>query len=156
MFWTESGSLVHSGFLSAGAAEEARGSDVRPDGLRQQHPGFEGAGSVLQGKILRLGFWSIQEGGLDRFDDRLGFSAKQQQVAPTDDETGKELVLALYDYQEKSPREVTMKKGDILTLLNSTNKVNTGPLWTGPPGGIQHNHNNEQESCVPMQSRIFV
>lgn len=48
---------------------------------------------------------------------------KQQQVAPTDDETGKELVLALYDYQEKSPREVTMKKGDILTLLNSTNKV---------------------------------
>lgn len=47
----------------------------------------------------------------------------QQQVAPMDDETGKELVLALYDYQEKSPREVTMKKGDILTLLNSTNKV---------------------------------
>nr|5FW9_A Chain A, SPECTRIN ALPHA CHAIN, NON-ERYTHROCYTIC 1 [Homo sapiens] len=38
------------------------------------------------------------------------------------DETGKYLVLALYDYQEKSPREVTMKKGDILTLLNSTNK----------------------------------
>nr|2F2X_A Chain A, Spectrin alpha chain, brain [Gallus gallus] len=38
------------------------------------------------------------------------------------DETGKELVLALYDYQEKSPGEVTMKKGDILTLLNSTNK----------------------------------
>ncbi|XP_055516190.1 spectrin alpha chain, non-erythrocytic 1 isoform X2 [Leucoraja erinacea] len=46
----------------------------------------------------------------------------RQQVAPSDDETGKELVLALYDYQEKSPREVTMKKGDILTLLNSTNK----------------------------------
>ncbi|XP_061160072.1 uncharacterized protein LOC133170892 isoform X1 [Syngnathus typhle] len=46
----------------------------------------------------------------------------RQQVAPTNDETGKELVLALYDYQEKSPREVTMKKGDILTLLNSTNK----------------------------------
>uniref|UniRef100_A0A668AXS7 Spectrin alpha chain, non-erythrocytic 1 n=1 Tax=Myripristis murdjan TaxID=586833 RepID=A0A668AXS7_9TELE len=49
-------------------------------------------------------------------------SHSSQQVAPTDDETGKELVLALYDYQEKSPREVTMKKGDILTLLNSTNK----------------------------------
>lgn len=44
-------------------------------------------------------------------------------MAPMDDETGKELVLALYDYQEKSPREVTMKKGDILTLLNSTNKA---------------------------------
>lgn len=52
---------------------------------------------------------------------------EQQQVAPTDDETGKELVLALYDYQEKSPREVTMKKGDILTLLNSTNKVQLKP-----------------------------
>uniref|UniRef100_UPI003F7783E3 Spectrin alpha chain, non-erythrocytic 1 n=1 Tax=Gallus gallus TaxID=9031 RepID=UPI003F7783E3 len=38
------------------------------------------------------------------------------------DETGKELLLVLYDYQEKSPREVTMKKGDIVTLLNSTNK----------------------------------
>ena len=50
-------------------------------------------------------------------------------MAPTDDETGKELVLALYDYQEKSPREVTMKKGDILTLLNSTNKVHV-TLWT--------------------------
>ncbi|KAJ8346496.1 hypothetical protein SKAU_G00278970 [Synaphobranchus kaupii] len=46
----------------------------------------------------------------------------RQQVAPTDDETGKELVQALYDYQEKSPREVTMKKGEDLTLLNSTNK----------------------------------
>lgn len=61
----------------------------------------------------------------------------QQQVAPTDDETGKELVLALYDYQEKSPREVTMKKGDILTLLNSTNKARPGqqsvflPVCTG-------------------------
>lgn len=35
---------------------------------------------------------------------------------------GKECVVALYDYSEKSPREVSMKKGDILTLLNSTNK----------------------------------
>ena len=28
----------------------------------------------------------------------------------------------LYDYAEKSPREVSMKKGDVLTLLNSNNK----------------------------------
>ncbi|KAI6244011.1 Spectrin protein 1 [Aphelenchoides fujianensis] len=35
---------------------------------------------------------------------------------------GKECVTALYDYTEKSPREVSMKKGDILTLLNSTNR----------------------------------
>ena len=31
-------------------------------------------------------------------------------------------MVALYDYQEKSPREVSMKKGDVLTLLNSSNK----------------------------------
>ena len=36
--------------------------------------------------------------------------------------TGKECVMALYDYAEKSPREVSMKKGDVLTLLNSNNK----------------------------------
>ncbi|KAJ8384905.1 hypothetical protein AAFF_G00197130 [Aldrovandia affinis] len=47
--------------------------------------------------------------------------ACRQQVAPPE-EMGKEQVLALYDYQEKSPREVTMKKGETYTLLNSTNK----------------------------------
>lgn len=41
------------------------------------------------------------------------------------DVTGKECVMALYDYIEKSPREVSMKKGDVLTLLNSNNKVGT-------------------------------
>ncbi|CAJ0599218.1 unnamed protein product [Cylicocyclus nassatus] len=30
-------------------------------------------------------------------------------------------VLALYDYEEKSPREISMKKGDVLTLLNAAN-----------------------------------
>ena len=30
--------------------------------------------------------------------------------------------MAMYDYKEKSPREVSMKKGDVLTLLNSGNK----------------------------------
>jgi spectrin alpha len=46
----------------------------------------------------------------------------KQQEAPQIDNIGKECVVALYDYQEKSPREVSMKKGDILTLLNSSNK----------------------------------
>ena len=31
-------------------------------------------------------------------------------------------VLSLYDYAEKSAREISMKKGDVLTLLNSNNK----------------------------------
>lgn len=47
----------------------------------------------------------------------------QQQETPVIDVTGKECVMALYDYSEKSPREVSMKKGDVLTLLNSNNKV---------------------------------
>lgn len=47
----------------------------------------------------------------------------QQQEAPVIDDLGTEKVMALYDYTEKSPRETSMKKGDVLTLLNSTNKV---------------------------------
>ncbi len=46
----------------------------------------------------------------------------RQQETPALDVTGKECVMALYDYSEKSPREVSMKKGDVLTLLNSNNK----------------------------------
>lgn len=46
----------------------------------------------------------------------------QQQETPVVDVTGKECVVALYDYTEKSPREVSMKKSDVLTLLNSNNK----------------------------------
>ncbi|KAF4526948.1 hypothetical protein B566_EDAN015448 [Ephemera danica] len=48
--------------------------------------------------------------------------ACRQQETPVIDVTGKECVVALYDYLEKSPREVSMKKGDVLTLLNSNNK----------------------------------
>lgn len=46
----------------------------------------------------------------------------RQQETPVIDVSGKECVMALYDYTEKSPREVSMKKGDVLTLLNSNNK----------------------------------
>jgi len=46
----------------------------------------------------------------------------RQQETPVIDVSGKECVVALYDYTEKSPREVSMKKGDVLTLLNSNNK----------------------------------
>lgn len=49
----------------------------------------------------------------------------QQQEAPVIDDFGTEKVMALYDHTEKSPREISMKKGDVLTLLNSTNKVQT-------------------------------
>lgn len=46
----------------------------------------------------------------------------RQQETPVVDITGKECVVALYDYTEKSPREVSMKKNEVLTLLNSNNK----------------------------------
>lgn len=39
------------------------------------------------------------------------------------DLSDRECVEALYDYEEKTAREVSMTKGDILTLLNATNKV---------------------------------
>ncbi|XP_021352010.1 spectrin alpha chain-like [Mizuhopecten yessoensis] len=48
--------------------------------------------------------------------------ACKQQEAPVVDDLGTEKVMALYDYTEKSPREVSMKKGDVLTLLNCANK----------------------------------
>lgn len=41
----------------------------------------------------------------------------------SDDLTGqRQKVLSLYDYAEKTPREISMKKGDTLTLLNASNK----------------------------------
>lgn len=141
--------FVMNSISSTGSAQEAWGPDVWPDCIRQQHSRAEGTGPVLQGKTgfflkhnlnsAHVFCWRIFNAQwslllLVRFRNSLVISGQimrqnvvfltlQQQVAPTDDETGKELVLALYDYQEKSPREVTMKKGDILTLLNSTNKV---------------------------------
>lgn len=48
-----------------------------------------------------------------------------QPSAHVTDISDKECVVALYDYQEKTAREVSMQKGDILTLLNSSNKVNS-------------------------------
>ncbi|XP_025205987.1 spectrin alpha chain isoform X1 [Melanaphis sacchari] len=49
-------------------------------------------------------------------------AACKQQETPVVDVSGKECVMALFDYTEKSPREVSMKKGDVLILLNSNNK----------------------------------
>lgn len=38
------------------------------------------------------------------------------------DISNKEVVEAIYDYEEKNPREISLQKGQILTLLNSTNR----------------------------------
>jgi len=50
---------------------------------------------------------------------------------------GRECVVALYDYAEKSPREVSMKKGDVLTLLNSSNKVQNARGLDGAEGSCR-------------------
>ncbi|CAH8449862.1 unnamed protein product [Heterobilharzia americana] len=56
--------------------------------------------------------------------EALGIQASscRMQEAPASDLLGKDVVMALYDYQEKSPREVSMRKGEILTLLASNHK----------------------------------
>ncbi|KAM5236514.1 spectrin alpha chain, erythrocytic 1 [Ctenodactylus gundi] len=47
---------------------------------------------------------------------------QQQQAAPVGDAAQEVRVIALYDFQARSRREVTMKKNDVLTLLSSINK----------------------------------
>eukprot|EP00117_Sycon_ciliatum_P010415 scpid4432/ scgid12327/ Spectrin alpha chain, brain; Alpha-II spectrin; Fodrin alpha chain; Spectrin, non-erythroid alpha chain len=41
---------------------------------------------------------------------------------PQAEEQGKECVMAMFDYVAKTPRDLPMKKGDVLTLLNASNK----------------------------------
>ena len=64
---------------------------------------------------------------LDAFNNTIQALREQarnckQQEHPVVDQAGREFVMALYDYSEKSPREVSMKKGDVLAFLNSNNK----------------------------------
>ncbi|XP_077616159.1 spectrin alpha chain, erythrocytic 1 [Crocuta crocuta] len=47
---------------------------------------------------------------------------QQQQAAPVEGAAREQRVVALYDFEARSKREVTMKKDDILTLLSSINK----------------------------------
>ena len=50
---------------------------------------------------------------------------KQQHLFPQNSGSNfdnRQCCVALYDYIEKSPREISIKKGDVLVLLNSNNK----------------------------------
>uniref|UniRef100_A0A8C2VW96 Spectrin alpha chain, erythrocytic 1 n=1 Tax=Chinchilla lanigera TaxID=34839 RepID=A0A8C2VW96_CHILA len=49
-------------------------------------------------------------------------ACQQQQAAPVGDAAQEVRVLALFDFQARNPREVTMKRNDVLTLLSSFNK----------------------------------
>ena len=48
--------------------------------------------------------------------DRLSMSGESSLIGD------RQCVVALYDFVEQSPRDVSVKKGDVLTLLNATNK----------------------------------
>ncbi|XP_045697382.1 spectrin alpha chain, erythrocytic 1 [Phyllostomus hastatus] len=52
----------------------------------------------------------------------LAETCQQQQAVPVKEVAQEERVMALYDFQARSSREVTMKKDDVLTLLSSINK----------------------------------
>ncbi|XP_036895269.1 spectrin alpha chain, erythrocytic 1 isoform X2 [Sturnira hondurensis] len=52
----------------------------------------------------------------------LAETCQQQQAIPVKGVAQEERVMALYDFQARSSREVTMKKDDVLTLLSSINK----------------------------------
>lgn len=49
-------------------------------------------------------------------------ACQQQQAAPVDEAGREARVIALYDFEARSRREVSMKKNDVLTLLSSINK----------------------------------
>ncbi|XP_045640354.1 spectrin alpha chain, erythrocytic 1 [Ursus americanus] len=49
-------------------------------------------------------------------------ACQEQQAAPVEGAAREQRVVALYDFQARSNREVTMKKNDVLTLLSSINK----------------------------------
>uniref|UniRef100_A0A8D1EGL8 Spectrin alpha chain, erythrocytic 1 n=1 Tax=Sus scrofa TaxID=9823 RepID=A0A8D1EGL8_PIG len=49
-------------------------------------------------------------------------ACQKQQAAPVEADAREERVMALYDFDARSPREVTMKKDDILILLSSINE----------------------------------
>ncbi|XP_029791714.1 spectrin alpha chain, erythrocytic 1 isoform X1 [Suricata suricatta] len=49
-------------------------------------------------------------------------ACQQQQAVPVEGAVREQRVMALYDFEARSNREVTMKKGDTLTLLSAINK----------------------------------
>lgn len=46
-----------------------------------------------------------------------------QLQCPWDKEESLQKVLVLHEYREKTPRELTVKKGDVLILISAYNKV---------------------------------
>ena len=62
------------------------------------------------------------EATINELHDRSKACKELDSLSPGLSERNKELVVATADYVEKSPREVSMKRGETLTLLNAHNK----------------------------------
>ena len=54
--------------------------------------------------------------------DRTSPAQQQQQASDPSILGERQCVVVLYDYTEQSPRDVSVKKGDVLTLINANNK----------------------------------
>jgi len=67
------------------------------------------------------------------------------------DEPNKEMVVAIYDHQETSAREVSMKKGDQLTLLNDTNNEWWKVELNDRQGFVPANYVKKIESSMAAQ-----
>ncbi|TKR73840.1 hypothetical protein L596_021099 [Steinernema carpocapsae] len=104
---------------------------------------------------------------IDELRKAAGQCKYQEQPGGAGGLLGKECVLALYDYTEKSPREVSMKKGEVLTLLNATNNdwwkvevndrqgfVPAAYVKRVEPGAAQHQPSGAPSSIGAKQNEI--
>ena len=74
---------------------------------------------------------------------------QEQQAAPAEGAAREQRVVALYDFQARSNREVTVKKDDVLTLLSSIHKVTS--LLPFFPSARQLFHARLSQPCqMPM------
>lgn len=88
---------------------------IQVRGCYQELLSPSGAGTAHRGyrKIFPMGDSNVL----------LPIFVQKQQAAPVEVAAPEERVVALYDFQARYSREVTMKKDDVLTLLSSISKV---------------------------------
>lgn len=88
-------------------------------------------GFPLLGALGTAHHWWALQGKTSRVQLTSGLfvSPQQQQAAPVDEAGREARVIALYDFEARSRREISIKKNDVLTLLSSINKVMIFP-WT--------------------------
>ncbi|GAB1285753.1 Spectrin alpha chain, erythrocytic 1 [Apodemus speciosus] len=81
----------------------------------------EAAGALLKKHEAFLVDLNAFENSIKALRDQAE-ACQQQQAAPVDEAGREARVIALYDFEARSRREVSMKKNDVLILLSSINK----------------------------------